>query len=143
MNRRERRLLERQGKLPKKEPIYLMKPSEVKEAALYGVAHEAMIHEINQQCLAIDKSFTLDLDTMVLFTLHSKYGWGKKRLKEFYKAMFDLHLSMRKCYELDELYPERLKLKEKGIDVEGWYNSLFNPDGTYKESAEVNWNDLP
>lgn len=141
MNRRERRLLERQGKLPKKEPVYVMKPSDIKGAALNGVAREAMIHEINQQCLVADRAFTLDIDTMVLFTLHTRYGWGKKRLKDFYKAMFDSHLAMREYYATDEIYPERIKLKEKGIDVESWYNSLFNPDGTYKKSEEVNWDE--
>lgn len=141
MNRRERRLLERQGKLPKREPVYTMKPSDIKEAALNGAAREAMIHEINQQCLAIDNSFTLDMDTMVLFTLHTRYGWGKKRLKDFYQAMFDSHLAMRECYDTDEAYPERIKLKEKGIDVEAWYSKLFNSDGTYKRPEEVNWDD--
>lgn len=139
MNRRERRQLERQGKLPKAEPVFLMKPSDIKTAALTGAGRQAMIHEINQQCLVMDKAFTLDMDTMVLFTLHTKYGWGKKRLKDFYKAMFDSHLAMRKCYDMDEIYPERIKLKEKGIDVEDWYNKLFNSDGTYKEPEEVNW----
>ena len=141
MNRRERRLLERQGKIPKKEPTYVLKPSEIKEAALRGAAREEMVHEINQQCLSMDKSFTLDIDTMVLFTLYSRYGWGKKRLKEFYKAMFDSHQAMREYYEMDEMYPERLKLKEKGIDVEAWYSRLFNSDGTYKKPEEVNWDE--
>ena len=36
MNRKERRALERQGKLPKSEPVYMMKPSDIKNAALKG-----------------------------------------------------------------------------------------------------------
>lgn len=56
MNRKERRKLERQGKLPKAEPVYLMKPSEIKNAALKGPGEQAMMHEIHQQCLEADKA---------------------------------------------------------------------------------------
>ena len=27
-------------------------------------------------------------------------------------------------------------LKEQGIDVESWFNEMFEEDGTYKESLE-------
>ena len=43
---------------------------------------------------------------------------------------------MRKFYELDDLYPERYKLKEKGIDIEAWYNELFDENGNFKASVE-------
>lgn len=137
MNRRERRKLERQGVIPKKEPVYCMKPSEIKDAALKGPGEKAMLHEIHQQCLAADKDFTLDMDTMYLWTLHSRYGWGLKRLKQFYKDVFEEHMRMREFYEMDELYPERHKLKEKGIDVEAWFNSLFDSEGRFKKPGEV------
>lgn len=137
MNRKERRLLERQGKLPKAEPTYMLKPSEIKNAALKGPGEQAMKHEINQQILEQDKAFTLDMDSMVLWTLHNKYGWGFKRCRQFYLDMFSEHIRMREFYELDDLYPERYKLKEKGIDVEAWYNELFDENGNFKKSEEV------
>lgn len=137
MNRKERRKLERQGKLPKTEPVYMMKPSEIKTAALEGIGKQIITHEINQQCLNADKAFTLDMDTMYLWTLHNKYGWGLKRLKKFYVEVFKEHMRMREYYEIDELYPERYKLKEKGIDVESWYNSLFDSEGNFKNTEEV------
>ena len=136
MNRRERRALECQGKLTKAEPSYMMKPSDIKNAALKGLGEQAMMHEIHQQCLAADKAFTLDMDTMYLWTLHKKHGWGLKRLKQFYLDVFAEHLRMRKFYELDDLYPERYKLKEKGIDIEAWYNELFDENGNFKASVE-------
>lgn len=137
MNRKERRLLERQGKLPKAEPTYMLKPSEIKNAALKGPGEQAMKHEINQQILEQDKAFTLDMDSMVLWTLHHKYGWGFKRCRQFYLDMFSEHIRMREFYELDDLYPERYKLKEKGIDVEAWYNELFDENGNFKKPQEV------
>lgn len=138
MNRKERRALERQGKIPKAEPTYMMKPSEIKSAALKGPGEEAMRHEINQQILEQDKAFTLDIDTMYLWTLHSKYGWGLKRLKQFYRDVFAEHIRMREFYEMDEMYPERYKLKEKGIDIEAWFDSLFDEKSNFKKPDEVN-----
>jgi hypothetical protein len=138
MNRRERRKLERQGKIPKAEPVYLMKPSDIKDAALKGAGEQAMLNEIHQQCLAADKSFTLDMDTIYLWTLHSKYGWGLKRLKQFYKEVFVEHRRMREFYEMDSTYPERYQLKSKGIDIEAWYNELFDEEGNFKKPEEIN-----
>lgn len=45
---------------------------------------------------------------------------------------------MREFYELDDLYPERYKLKEKGVDVEAWYEELFDDEGNLKENQETN-----
>lgn len=132
MNRRERRKLEKKGIKVKVEPTIMMKPSEIVKAATLGVGHEAMIHEINQQILKKDKDFQLDIDTMVLWSLKQFAGWGPKKLKEFYYFMFQEHLRMREFYELDDLYPERYKLKEKGVDVEKWYEDLFDDEGNFK-----------
>lgn len=137
MNRRERRLLERQGKLPKAEPVYNMKPSDMKSALLDGPAKAIVKKELNQKILDLDKQFTLDIDTMVLWTLHSRYGWGKKRLKQFYMNMFEEHLAMRARYEVGEMYPERQKLKEAGVDVETWFSSLFDDEGNFKRPEDI------
>ena len=115
----------------------MMKPSDIKNAALKGAGEQAMIHEIHQQCLKADKGFTLDMDTLYLWTLHSKYGWGVKRLKQFYLDVFAEHMRMREFYEMDDMYPERHKLKEKGIDIEAWYNELFDDSGNFKNPEEV------
>lgn len=86
----------------------------------------AMMHEINQQCLEADKRFSLDLDTMVIWTLYQCYGWREKRLHDFYLAMAKEHRRMREFYEMDDLYPERYKLKEKGIDLEKWQEEVLH-----------------
>lgn len=119
MNRRDRRRLERAGGKAKKEPTFNLKPNQIVNTALK--ANEDMVlHEIHQQVLKADRDMTLDLDTMVLWTLYNCYGWGPKRLKKFYENLVKEHQRMRKFYETDELYPERMKLKEKGVDIEAW-----------------------
>lgn len=136
MNRRERRARERKGEIPKSEPIYTLKPSDIK--SLNGIGEKAMLHEIHQQCLIADKAFTLDLDTLYLWTLYNKYGWSRKKLKKFYLDVFSEHLRMREFYEMDEMYPERHILKDKGMDIEAWYNELFDSGGNFKNPEEVN-----
>lgn len=129
--------MERKGLIPKQEPVYNLKRSQIVEAALSGPGKAAINREINAQILESDKRFTLDLDTMVLSTLHHEYGWGLKRCKDFYLRMFRHHMEMRKCYEIDDLYPERYKLKKAGIDVEAWYNTLFDDKGNFKNPEDI------
>ena len=38
------------------------------------------------------------------------------------------HRRMREFYERDDLYPERYKLKEKGIDIEKWQEEVLRDD---------------
>ena len=138
MNRKERRKLEKETKTKvKSEPVLLMKPSEIGKAATQGVGREAMLHEINQQILQKDKEYQLNLDTMVLWSLRQFAGWGPKKLRDFYFFMFKEHLRMREFYELDDLYPERHKLKEKGVDIEEWYSELFDEEGNFKTSGDA------
>lgn len=75
-----------------------------------------------------EKPFTRTLDTMVLWTLYQCYGWREKRLHDFYLAMAREHRRMREYYQMDDLYPERYKLKEKGIDVEKWQEEVLRDD---------------
>lgn len=138
MNRKERRKLEKgTGIKVKSEPTYQMKAHEIGKAATQGVGRDAMMHEINQQILQKDKEYQLDIDTMVLWSLKQFAGWGPKKLRAFYRFMFKEHLRMREFYELDDLYPERHKLKEKGVDIEEWQKELFDEDGNFKTPGDA------
>ena len=132
MNRKERRALKKKGIEVKAEPTYLMKASDIGKAAV-NVGKDDMLHEIDQQILEKDKEYQLDIDTMVLWSLNQFAGWGPKKLKAFYGFMMNEHLRMREFYELDDLYPERHKLKEKGVDIEAWYSEFFDEEGNFKK----------
>lgn len=134
MNRRQRRELERRGQIPRTEPVYNMKPKAMVNALMSGVGKDTMMSEIHKNLVEKEKELALDVDTCVLWTLHNKYGWGKQRLKKFYLDLFEEHLNMRKYYDIDDMYPERMKLKEKGVDVEAWYNELFDDEGNYRST---------
>nr|DAG77272.1 MAG TPA: hypothetical protein [Caudoviricetes sp.] len=137
MNRKERRKLGKKGVKVKAEPVLMMKPSEIGKAAALGVGKEAMMHEIDQQILRKDKEYQLDMDTMVLWSLNQFAGWGPKKLRAFYYFMFKEHLRMREFYEVDDLYPERYKLKEKGVDLEEWYKDLFDEESNFRTPGDA------
>ena len=132
MNREERRALKKKGLEVKAEPTYMMKASDIGKAAV-NVGKDQMMHEIDQQILEKDKGYQLDIDTMVLWSLNQFAGWGPKRLRDFYLFMMNEHLRMREFYELDDLYPERHKLKERGVDIEAWYSEFFDEEGNFKK----------
>lgn len=133
MNRRDRRKLEREGKIPKAEPVYNMKPSAMVDSLMAGTGKDIMMKEIHRNQMQEFRRMVTDIDTSVLWCLHIRYGWGKTRLKRFYKTLFEEHQRVRKCYDIGDLYPERSKLKEKGIDVEAWYDELIDIEGNYKD----------
>lgn len=118
MNRKERRKLQKQGVQVPKDPTLNIKLSELGSGMMTPAMQRAMEHEINRQCLEHDERLSLDIDTMVLWTLHTHLGFGPKRLRNFYLAMAAEHRRMREYYQMDDLYPERYKLKELGVDVE-------------------------
>lgn len=146
MNRAERRRAQKkEGKTFPKEPTLQIKRSALESTVKSQMqvmsddakrkATEAAIHEIDRQILERDEAFSLDVDAMILWTLHHHYGWGKKRLLDFYKALVEEHTKMREYYQMDDTYPERYHLKNIGVDVEqlnremieGWHEKQDPP----------------
>ena len=111
-----------------KDPAINIKLSALGKSIMTPEMRMAMVHEINRQCLEADERLTLDIDAMVLWTLHTHLGFGKKRLHDFYVAMAAEHRRMREYYQMDDLYPERYKLKEMGVDLEKLRKEVLTDD---------------
>lgn len=131
MNRAERRRQKRAGIKVAKEPTLNLKVSDFDnmvsnaQQTAKDKAVAAALHEINRQILEQDEKYSLDMDAMVLWTLHVCCGFGKKRLEKFYEDMLKEHIRMREYYEIDDTYPERYKLKELcDVDVEALNNKF-------------------
>lgn len=133
MNRQQRRAQQKN----KQKPVTIKISPVMNKDSVKTMAEEVVKREVRQQYLKEEKNCTLDIDSTYLWALHSVYGWGAKRLKDFYRAVFLEHLRMRKHYEVDDLYPERMKLKEIGVDVESWYDEMFDSSGGIKEEPLV------
>ena len=128
MNRAQRRKAAKAGLPVQKDPTLNIKLSELGKGIMTPNMRMAMDHEINQQCLEADERLALDIDTMVLWTLHRHLGFGVKRLHDFYVAMAAEHRRMREYYQMDDMYPERSKLKELGVDLEAWQKEVLTDD---------------
>lgn len=80
----------------------------------------AINQEVRKQHAEITKQWDSDYEAMMLWVLHTCYGFGKKRLLEFRKAFMHEAQELRNFYEMpeDPAYPAKIKLKEIGIDVD-------------------------
>lgn len=84
---------------------------------------KAIDAEILRQCADFDKKNKHEIDALILWLLHEKFGFGKKRLREFYDSFFTELDELMKRYELgdeDRAWLCTHKLKEYGIDISEW-----------------------
>ena len=75
VNRKERRRLQKQGVQVPKDPAISIKLSDLGSRIMTPEKTAAMNHEINRQILEADERLSLDLDSVVLWTLYQYYGW--------------------------------------------------------------------
>ena len=97
------------------------------KANFTAAERKAMDKEIRRQIIEMDRKHSDDLDAMILYTLHVKFGFGKKRLRQFYEAMSEEHDKLIKHYEMPDDYPWlcKYKLKEIGVDIEKWNDQML------------------
>lgn len=67
-----------------------------------------------------------ELDAVILWVLHEEYGFGEKRLKDFYISFNRAVKGLLKRYEMeeddddDQIWLFTHKLKQAGIDLRAW-----------------------
>ena len=79
--------------------------------------------EIQKQLAEYDKNHAKELSAMVLWVLHTEFGFGKTRLKRFYDTYATSIDNLIKRYDLDDsdqIWLCTKKLKDAGIDIEEW-----------------------
>lgn len=91
-------------------------------AELSAKERKAMNFEISKQIAAMERKHTNETDALVLYVLYKHFGWGKKRLRDFYEAFTVEHTRLIEHYEMpdDNAWLALEKLKEIGVDVEAW-----------------------
>lgn len=108
---------------------------EAEAAALTPAQRRAMTKEINAQILESDKSYKLDMDAAVLYSLHETFGFGAKRLRRFFDAFSVQHQELRNYYQLDDdtnTWICRRLLKERvGVDIEAWEKEFTEHGKTF------------
>lgn len=84
---------------------------------------KAMDAEILRQCAEFDKKNETELDSLILWVLHERFGFGKKRLKVFHDCFSTELDTLVKRYEMadeDKAWLCTHKLKQYGIDIAEW-----------------------
>jgi len=112
MNRKQRRLAQKQGRPVKKDPVYNVKKNDLMQYA------EKAANNLRQQ--AIDEAFIVTM-AIPIYVLRHKYGFGKKRLSEF----LDHVLFQYECISSDHVTltdMQKLILEETGVNVWGVEN---------------------
>lgn len=65
-----------------------------------------------------------DMDASLLYYAHDKYGWGKKKLRDFWEGFSKIRKELTEWYLLenndDVNWVCKQKLKDIGVDVEEW-----------------------
>lgn len=84
-------------------------------------ARKLMKSEINRQCIEFEKFHEAELVCRSLWILHNRFGWGAKRLNDFYKAYHEEVAELIRHYELDpadDCWLCMKKLHDAGFDFE-------------------------
>lgn len=92
-------------------------------ASLTASEKKALDIEIKRQLADYDKKHELELDALVLWTLHEQFGFGQERLRRFYNSFGDSINRLIEHYELDDsdkIWICTEKLKDYGINLEDW-----------------------
>ena len=91
-------------------------------AELTAKERKAMNIEIKKQIATMERQHADDIDALVLYVLYQHFGWGKKRLRDFYEAFTVEHNRLIEHYEMpnENTWLALEKLKEIGVDVEAW-----------------------
>lgn len=95
----------------------------MKAHRIWTAQERDMLHrEIKKEIKRQNIGYSLSLDEAILYTLYKRFGFGKKRLREYYEAFFDEREKLKEYYEMPEdaewlVHRELLNI---GVDVEAW-----------------------
>lgn len=84
---------------------------------------KAINTEILRQCAEFDRKNANEIDALVLWLLHEKFGFGKKRLRAFYDYFLteiDILATRYDIGDEDKAWLCTYKLKQYGIDITIW-----------------------
>ena len=90
-------------------------------AHLTSAEKKALDLEVRRETVRINDLYMADLDATVLYYVHTRYGFHKKRLRDFYIGFREFYNKLVEYYVMEQhegAWVCRLKLKELGIDID-------------------------
>ena len=92
-------------------------------ADLTAAERKAMQLEIGREIAKFDQQNMLSIDAVILWELHVQFGFGPKKLRQFYDGFNARFRELIDHYEMgaeDGPYICIEKLREIGVDLEQW-----------------------
>lgn len=84
--------------------------------------------EIKKQLAEFDKAHSIELDALVLWVLHTEFGFGPKRLKKFYDTFGEEIKALVDRYQFDDskaVWLCTFKLEQAGIPIKEWHDEFL------------------
>ena len=82
-----------------------------------NVLSVAARREIKRQILEAQNQYDDLSDALMLWTLHTEFGFGKDRLERFYRAFLTQNKELQKYYMTDSVFPANAKLEALGVNL--------------------------
>ena len=85
---------------------------------------EVLNQKVNEMLVKRHGEFADDVDYMILYILHNQFGFGHKRMRQFYEAFIAENDKLIKHYEMPDagVYIARKEMNAIGVDFEKWNN---------------------
>lgn len=107
---------------------------------------QALNNEVLRQLEEAATKISLGYDSIVLLLLYKEFGFGKRKLRQFWDSYSKLETEMHDYFltapvnsmngQLDLKYYAEEELKRIGVDVENWRNKRAE----WKPSEDESWN---
>ena len=92
-------------------------------AKMTAKERKAMDDEIDRQLAEATRRQEGDIDALLLWYLHTEYGFGEKRLRKFMDGFNARLRELSDWYDMgerDQMFLVRRELKKIGIDIDEW-----------------------
>ena len=85
---------------------------------------QVLNQKVNELLITRHGEFVDDVDYMILYILHNRFGFGAKRMRQFYEAFLTENEKLIKHYEMSDagVYVARKEMNSVGVDFEKWNN---------------------
>lgn len=89
--------------------------------------------EIRKQVAVENERYERDYDTLILYVLYMKFGFGRKRLFRFYREMATVRHDLKAFYKSDsgktdptiDIFAMRKRLSESNLDPDTLLNAVY------------------
>ncbi len=92
--------------------------------AMSAAEKKAMDLEIQRQLAEYDRKHLIEIDAMILWVLHERFGFGPKRLRQYYDNFRACTNELVERYQMDagdDVWLCTQMLRRIGVDVEQWH----------------------